>query len=128
MWVAPNYRLGHLGFLGGPTFTLAAGTVPNAGIHDQRFAMQWVQDNVHLFNGDKDEVTMMGVSAGAGSVLHHITAYGGLDKPAMFKRVLPMGTAFYPYGGHSTMEDQFSIFEAAVGCLCPCFHLEYMAC
>lgn len=117
VYVAINYRLGHFGFLGGPTLTLAAGTVPNAGLHDQRFGLQWVQDNIHLFGGNKDEVTMMAVSAGAGSALHHITAYGGQDKPAMFKRVVAMNAGFVPRGGHSDVQGEFEEFEAAVGCM-----------
>lgn len=117
VWVAINYRLGHFGFLGGPTLTLSSGAVANAGLHDQRFALQWVQDNIHLFGGNKDEVTMMGVSAGAGSALHQITAYGGRDKPAMFKRVMPLGPGFYVHGGHGSKQEEYAEFEAAVGCL-----------
>lgn len=116
VYVGINYRLGHFGFLGGPSLTLAPGTIPNAGLHDQLFGLQWVQDNVHLFHGDKDEVTMMGVSAGGSSALHHVTAYGGLGAPPMFKRVLPMSSGFNHHGGHSFVEEQFKVFEAAVGC------------
>lgn len=120
VYVGVNYRVGYFGFLGGPSLTLAPGTIPNAGLHDQRFGLQWVQDNVHLFNGDKDEVTVMGVSAGGGSALHHVTAYGGLGAPLMFKRVLPMSAGFYQQGGHAFLEEQFKEFEAAVGCMCFC--------
>lgn len=117
VWVAINYRLGHFGFLGGPTFVLAPGTVPNAGLHDQRFGLQWVQDHIHLFGGDKDEVTILGISAGAGSIQHHVTAYGGNGEPPMFKRAVPMGPGFFPHGGHSQLEEEFEMFEAAVGCM-----------
>ena len=39
-----NYRLGAFGWLSGPTFQ-ANGTA-NAGLHDQRFALEWVQANI----------------------------------------------------------------------------------
>lgn len=116
VWVAVNYRGGHFGFLGGPTFTLSEGTIPNAGLYDQRFGLQWVQDNIHLFNGEKDEVTIMGNSAGGGSVFHHITAFGG-EGPTLFKQAIPMGGGFYPLGGHEAAEEEYTAFEASVGCL-----------
>lgn len=58
-----NYRLGAFGFLAGPTLQ-AEGGVSNAGLYDQRLALQWVQDNIHLFGGDPNQVTVMGESAG----------------------------------------------------------------
>ncbi len=59
VYVTFNYRLGALGFLSGPTFQ-SQGGVSNAGLLDQRLALQWVQDNIHRFGGDKDMVTVMG--------------------------------------------------------------------
>lgn len=119
VWVAVNYRLGNFGFLGGPSLTLGSGTIPNAGLHDQRFGLQWVQNNIHLFNGEKADVTIMGNSAGGGSILHHITAYGGQNEPALFKRAVPLSPGYYAQGGHATAEQGFQTFEAAVGCVYP---------
>lgn len=34
-------------------------------------ALQWVQQYIHLFNGDNTRVTMSGESAGGGSVMLH---------------------------------------------------------
>lgn len=50
--VAPNYRLGAFGWLNGMDFIRAGGT-PNAGLHDQRLALSWIQDYIGLFGGDK---------------------------------------------------------------------------
>ncbi|KAK9342997.1 Alpha/Beta hydrolase protein [Lipomyces starkeyi] len=72
IFVAMNYRLGLFGFLAGEH-----GITPNGGILDQRLAMEWVQEYIHLFGGDPNQVTIMGESSGGGSVLYHITAYGG---------------------------------------------------
>lgn len=118
IWVAPNYRIGNLGFLSGPSFTLSEGTVPNAGLYDQRFAMQWVQKYIHLFHGDKDTVTLMGTSAGSGGIMHHVTAYGGAGD-TLFHRVLPMGPGVFLTGGHATAEAGYLEFEKAAGCEFP---------
>lgn len=63
--VALNYRLGALGWSAGPTYQ-ESGTA-NAGLYDQRFALEWVQKYIHLFGGDKTKVTVFGESAGGGS-------------------------------------------------------------
>jgi len=49
IYVSMNYRLGAMGWLSGPTFQENA--TANAGLHDQRFALDWVQENIHLFGG-----------------------------------------------------------------------------
>jgi carboxylesterase type B len=69
--VALNYRLGALGFLSGPT--IQKDGLANAGLHDQRFALEWIQKNIHLFGGDRNKVTVWGGSAGAGSIMQQIT-------------------------------------------------------
>lgn len=72
VYVTMNYRLGAFGWIAGSDFVGDDG-VPNAGLHDQRFALEWVQKNIHLFGGDSEQVTVIGESAGGGSILHQIT-------------------------------------------------------
>jgi carboxylesterase type B len=60
--VAIQYRLGAFGFLSSDE--VYRNGVPNAGIYDQRFALQWVQDYIHLFGGNASQVTISGESAG----------------------------------------------------------------
>ncbi|UKZ52962.1 hypothetical protein TrVGV298_006748 [Trichoderma virens] len=108
IWVAMNYRLGAFGFLSGPTFLEQGGTA-NAGLLDQRLALEWVQKNIHLFGGDPDNVTVMGVSAGGGSVMHQITAYGG-QKPAPFRRAIPQSAGLVPVPGNRKAEQAFDGF------------------
>ncbi|RFU82192.1 acetylcholinesterase [Trichoderma arundinaceum] len=107
IWVAMNYRLGAFGFLSGSTMQIN-GTA-NAGLLDQRLALEWVQENIHLFGGDPDNVTIMGVSAGGGSVMHQITAYGGL-KPVPFRRAIPQSAGIVPVPGNREQEQTFHEF------------------
>lgn len=59
-----NYRLSTLGFL-----ALEDGvTNGNFGIADQTVALAWVQKYISAFGGDPSRVTIVGQSAGAGSV------------------------------------------------------------
>lgn len=96
VYVALNYRLGALGFLSDPE--IARNGDLNAGLLDQRLALQWVQDNIHLFGGDKDRVTVMGESAGGGSILLHLAAYGGKGPQgkAPFTNAIPQSPAYMP--------------------------------
>jgi carboxylesterase type B len=84
IFVVGNYRLSALGFLGGSQFIEEGGT-PNAGFWDQRAVMEWIQKYIALVNGDPNNVSLWGESAGAGSVMHHLTAAGGSLEP-LFRR------------------------------------------
>lgn len=95
VFVTINYRLGAFGWLSGPEFQ-ASGGIANAGLHDQRLALEWVQKNIHLFGGDPNRVTIMGSSAGASSVLHQITAYGGKKSPGLFAQAILESPGFAP--------------------------------
>ena len=81
-WLA---QLGAFGFLAGDEVHQKG--VVNAGLLDQRFALQWVQDQIHLFGGDKNRVTIAGISAGGGSVMLHSMAYGGTEGTKLFTNV-----------------------------------------
>ena len=59
VYVAVGYRLGALGWLAGPEFEKQGGQ-PNAGLLDQRLALEWVQRKIHLFGGDARRVTVIG--------------------------------------------------------------------
>ena len=68
--VTINYRLGRAGWFAHPALTAESpkGPVANYGLLDQIAALQWVQDNIAKFGGDKDNVTIFGESAGAISI------------------------------------------------------------
>lgn len=98
-----NYRLGALGWLAGPTLQ-SSGGVSNAGLYDQRLAIEWVSNNIHLFGGDPNQVTIIGESAGGGSVMHQITAYGGW-RGVKFQRAIPQSPGWLPIPGQFVQEN-----------------------
>ncbi|KAG8737599.1 hypothetical protein FRC11_001938, partial [Ceratobasidium sp. 423] len=68
----------------------------NAGLLDMQFALKWTQQNIHLFGGDPDQVTIWGESAGAGGIMMQVVANGGKTKPALFKRAIASSTYVPP--------------------------------
>ncbi|KAF8856354.1 alpha/beta-hydrolase [Acephala macrosclerotiorum] len=80
--VAIQYRLGAFGLLSSDEVHRKG--VVNAGLLDQHFALQWVQDHIHSFGGDPTRVTISGESAGAGSVMLHTMAYNGTLGTSLF--------------------------------------------
>ncbi|KAH8738472.1 Alpha/Beta hydrolase protein [Ilyonectria robusta] len=90
IFVALNYRLGMFGFLDGNRDDILS----NAGLWDQRMALEWVQKHVHLFGGDPDRVTVIGESAGGGSVMHQVTAFGGRGE-VPFAAAIAQSPAFW---------------------------------
>lgn len=75
------------------------GVTANAGLLDQRFALEWVQQYIHLFGGDPSRVNILGLSAGGSSVQAHITAYGGARTLSPFRAAIaqsPYSVPSYP--------------------------------
>ena len=108
IFVSLNYRLGAFGWLAGPT--LQSDGVANAGLYDQRLALQWVQDNIHLFGGDAGRVTVIGESAGGGSIMHQITAFGGNKGPAPFQQAVLQSPGFQNLVSNYQQEQTFDVF------------------
>ena len=70
IFVSMAYRLGIFGFMTHPLLSAESphGVSGNYGILDQIAALKWVHNNIAAFGGDPDNVTILGQSAGAGSV------------------------------------------------------------
>ncbi|EGS23539.1 uncharacterized protein CTHT_0002330 [Thermochaetoides thermophila DSM 1495] len=112
-----NYRIGALGFL--PSNVTEREGLLNLGLRDQQMLLEWVQENIEAFGGDPNNVTIIGLSAGAHSIGHHIMHYARTKKPAPFhKAILESGATtaravLYP--NHPRHETQFREFLAAAG-------------
>ncbi|KAL3191759.1 hypothetical protein MRX96_059495 [Rhipicephalus microplus] len=70
--VVPNYRVGAMGFLSGPSPNTLPG---NVGLHDQRLALSWTLANIELFGGNASRLVLAGHDAGATSLGYHL--FGG---------------------------------------------------
>jgi Carboxylesterase family len=57
LFVSMNYRLGPLGFPQGPEAVERG--ILNLGLHDQRAALEWVQNNIAYFGGDPRKVGLL---------------------------------------------------------------------
>lgn len=68
IFVAMNYRLNAFGFCSHPDLTDDKGRCGNFGLYDQITAIKWIRDNIASFGGDKNNITILGQSAGAMSV------------------------------------------------------------
>lgn len=69
-----NYRLGLFGFFPVHDITKDNPLVENLSLLDQRLAILWVIENIHHFGGNPNQITLFGESAGAMSILWHLTA------------------------------------------------------
>ncbi|KAI2602519.1 alpha/beta-hydrolase [Hypoxylon sp. NC1633] len=115
--VTIQYRLGAFGFLS--SAEVARSGVLNAGMHDQYFALQWVQEYIHLFGGDPRQVTIAGESAGGGSVMLLGMAYGGSNETSLFNGIIassPYLPTQWEYNSTGPTEYYYR-FANSVGCL-----------
>ncbi|CAG2119146.1 unnamed protein product, partial [Medioppia subpectinata] len=92
IFVAANYRLGQLGFLYGDREDAPG----NVGFYDQLLALKWVRENIHSFGGDRDEITILGESAGSWSVSAHILS--PLSKGLFKRAIMQSGSVMFGKG------------------------------
>jgi para-nitrobenzyl esterase len=125
--VAPNYRVGPLGFLAHRALAAEDAMRPtsgNYGFLDQQAALRWVQENIARFGGDPNNVTLAGTSAGGASVGLHLVSPGsaGLYHRAILQSAYLSTTRW-------TTHQQFSLtgdaWATAIGCTDPS---EVLAC
>ncbi|PMD58787.1 alpha/beta-hydrolase [Hyaloscypha bicolor E] len=114
--VTIQYRLGAFGFLS--SAIVKANGVLNAGILDQNFALQWVQNHISCFGGDPTRVTISGESSGGGSVMLHDLAYGGTLGNSLFINSISASPYLPMQWGYadSVPTNFFIAFATAAGC------------
>ena len=62
--VSINYRVGLVGFADWRAWPELQGAT-NCGLRDIVLALTWIQNNIHVFGGDPESITLFGQSAGA---------------------------------------------------------------
>ncbi|OTB05521.1 hypothetical protein M426DRAFT_319794 [Hypoxylon sp. CI-4A] len=124
--VAMNYRLGFFGFA--QSDALESEGSENAGLRDQRLAIEWVRDNIEHFGGDPEKITIFGQSSGGLAVGMQILAYGG-SKPVPFQQGICESQALEPGITGTFTIDAFELVVDAVGCNSSALHSpETVAC
>lgn len=104
--VTLNYRVGALGFLSLKDESLK---VPgNAGLKDQIQALRWVKENVASFNGDPENITLMGESAGAASA--HILMQSEQARGLFHRAIVQSGSALCEW---ATQQDRNGVRRLA---------------
>ncbi|KAF7353958.1 Carboxylic ester hydrolase [Mycena venus] len=110
-----EYRLGQFGFLGG-TAVHDNGAL-NAGLLDQKAALQWVQRYIGKFGGDPRHVTIWGQSAGAGSAIYHMIGNGGTNTNLFSQVIADSPPLLYlPNYNDAFVENLFTQFASLAGC------------
>jgi carboxylesterase type B len=114
IYVAIQYRLGLLGFLAGSE--VKQNGILNAGLLDQRTALEWLQRHISAFGGDPDKVTIAGESAGGGSVSYQLIAYGG-SGVAPFRAAIPELPYWQPLKNDTLSEEEYQRILRNTSCM-----------
>ncbi|MDJ0812264.1 MAG: carboxylesterase family protein [Woeseiaceae bacterium] len=99
--VSVAYRHGLFGFLSHPDLATADATA-NFGLWDLVAALQWIQENIEIFGGDPDRVTLFGESAGAQNILALMMSEPARD---LFHRGILQSNATFGLSMHGLGEE-----------------------
>ncbi|KAJ4310567.1 hypothetical protein N0V94_008385 [Neodidymelliopsis sp. IMI 364377] len=110
-----NYRVGPYGFLAGREIEANKTLSLNNGLKDQRLLLKWVQKYIHEFGGDPGHVTVGGASAGGGSVVLQLTAFGGRNDN-LFHAAAAESAAFPPLRNVQESQWQYNALLQRAGC------------
>ncbi|KAF2734798.1 alpha/beta-hydrolase [Polyplosphaeria fusca] len=113
MHVAINYRLGFFGFA--QSDALKSEGSLNAGLRDQRLAIEWVRDNIAAWGGDSKSITIYGQSSGGLAVGMQLLAYGG-TKPLPYQHGICESQALEPGITGNFSIDSMEALVNYVGC------------
>ena len=107
-----------MGYLCLPQLEKEAGHTGNYGMFDQITALQWIRDNIKAFGGNPENITIMGQSAGAMSVLN--LCISPLTDGMFAKAVMNSGGGVSKMmNGSATVQDRYAFWEMVmqeVGC------------
>ena len=89
--VTIGYRLNAFGFLSFEDPLLPG----NYGLWDQTMALQWIYENIENFGGNRNDITVMGHSAGAASVGFHLLS--NISQPFIQRSIMMSGSMLAPW-------------------------------
>nr|AHW29554.1 acetylcholinesterase 2 [Cyrtorhinus lividipennis] len=109
-----QYRVGAFGFLYlEPYLSPGSDDAPgNMGLWDQTMAIRWIKENIHVFNGDPDLITLFGESAGGGSVSLHLIS--PVTRGLVRRGIMQSGTINAPWS-YMTAERALEVGKQLVG-------------
>lgn len=113
IYVSIQYRLASFGFLS--SSEIRENGAANAGLLDQRAALGWVQRNIRAFGGDPAKITIIGGSAGGGSVMDQMVLYGGDPNPP-FRAAIAEYPWWQTYHNNTILEAQYRQMLTATKC------------
>lgn len=93
---------------------------PNAGLLDQNAVFQFVQDHISKVNGDPDNVSIWGESAGASSIMHHLVMEKNLKNPPFKKAIMQSPAYQWMWNRTGTLNDTFTEFAKQVAIKARC--------
>jgi para-nitrobenzyl esterase len=116
--VTLNYRLGPFGFLALSELDAQRPGAPSGtdAVRDQQLALRWVKDNIARFNGDPNDVTLFGESAGGVSTCIQLVSPASRGLAQRF--ILESGTCVSPPGVVYTRERALHIGTLLAEGLC----------
>lgn len=110
--ISTNYRTNVFGFPG--LQPSVANVEPNAGLLDQRLAIEWARDNVAAFGGDPERITLFGQSAGSTSISTYGYVYA--KDPIAHGLITQSGTADSFGAPASDSTASFAAVATLLGC------------
>ncbi|KAF2115649.1 Alpha/Beta hydrolase protein [Lophiotrema nucula] len=114
VYVSIQYRLGAYGFLGSSEYVEQGGAT-NLGLFDQRAALLWVQNHISAFGGDPTKVTIIGDSAGGGSVTAQLMWDGG-EKYPPFRTAIAQYPWWQRYSSEEQLRNQYQYLLETTNC------------
>ncbi|XXH00193.1 hypothetical protein Hte_006535 [Hypoxylon texense] len=107
IFVGINYRLGFFGFATNQALVEAKHT--NAGLRDQRAALEWVRDNIEVFGGDPQK--------GGLDIGLHLTSFGGKHGVPFQQAIMMSGAPNLNFNTESDLvANNTAAISQAVGC------------
>lgn len=109
--VAPNHRLGVMGFLN----MNISGVTGSVGLEDFQLALKWIKDNVEAFHGNPEDMVALGHGSGAGMLsLSLLIQPDGFFRRAILQGLMP--TTLLPINNKNMGMNHLKQLSLALSC------------